>query len=506
MKVLVTGGSGVVGRGAVAALLERGHEVRLFCRHADQDAKQWAAGVEPRCGDVSNALEVDGAADGCDVVLHVVGIVDETPPDLTFERINVEGTRLVVREAERAGVGKLVYVSSLGAPIGKSPYHRSKRAAEEIVRGFDGMWIIVRPGNVYGPGDDEISALLTMVRTLPAVPVIGSGEQQFQPIWYEDLGHALALAVERHDLARRELDVAGPERTTMNDLIERLKRLTGRDPARVPVPETIASIGVRLAEMVGADLPINESQLTMLREGNVIWQSASNALTAVFRIDATTLDEGLTQLADGLPEQLPSDGVGALERKRFWVDIAGSRFSPEELFERLTTDFSRIVGDRLAMDVEPGTSARIVPGATITMSLPIRGHCQVRVEEVAERELTLATLEGHPISGAIRFLTEQRGDDVRFEIQLVDRAASLPDLVMMGAAGGAMQDATWVAVAEAMVVESGGVARGGVQRETVALDDAQARRIETWIKDLIVERRADASEDEPPMSARRANR
>jgi hypothetical protein len=65
----------------------------------------------------------------------------------------------------------------------------------------------------------------------------------------------------------------------------------------------------------------------------------------------------------------------------------------------------------------------------------------------------------------------------------------------MRTVGSSMQDATWVAVAEQMVVESGGIAADGVQRETVSLDDAQARRVETWLKELVLDRQASDFDD-----------
>jgi uncharacterized protein YbjT (DUF2867 family) len=114
--------------------------------------------------------------------------------------VNVEGTRRLAAEAKRAGVRRFVYVSSLGAERGASDYHRSKKAAEDAVRAVapEG-WLILRPGNVYGPGDEVISLLLKMVRALPVVPTIGRGDQPFQPVWHEDLGLALARAVEREN-------------------------------------------------------------------------------------------------------------------------------------------------------------------------------------------------------------------------------------------------------------------------------------------------------------------
>src|SRR5918998_890040 len=227
--------------------------------------------------------------------------------------------------AARAGVRKLVFVSSLGCQRGSSAYHQSKRAGEKIVRDFDGDWVIVRPGSVYGPGDDQISLLLKMVRTMPAIPVLGGGDDTFQPIWHEDLAEACARVVERDDLAREELDIAGPEVTSQNDLIERLSRITARNPVRVPLPDFLAKAGMRALGVVGIEVPFSDSQLAMLREGNVIADPRGNALTEVLGVTPTTLDRGLELLADAQEEQLPEEGVGPLTRKRFWADIERSR-------------------------------------------------------------------------------------------------------------------------------------------------------------------------------------
>ena len=133
MRVLVTGGTGVIGSSTVTALLRHGHTVQLLSRHAERDADAWSRDVTPIEGDITDLDALGRAAEGCDGVLHLVGIIDEAPPDTTFERVNVEGTRNVVREAERAAVRRFVYVSSLGCDRGSSPYHQSKREAEDIV-------------------------------------------------------------------------------------------------------------------------------------------------------------------------------------------------------------------------------------------------------------------------------------------------------------------------------------------------------------------------------------
>ena len=496
MRVLVTGGTGVVGTGAVTALLANGHQVRLLSRHAERDARQWPTGVEPWPGEVSDAASIGGAADGCDALLHLVAIVDESPPDATFQRVNVDGTRHIVAEAARAGVRRLVYVSSLGADRGESPYHRSKLAGEEIVRGYAGDWLVIRPGNVYGPGDEQVSLLLRMVRTLPVVPVFGGGDQPFAPIWHEDLAAALARAVDRADLVARTLEIAGPDVTTQSDLLDRLQRLTDRSPLRVPLPEFVASAGMKAMGLAGLDAPLGESQLTMIREGNVLRDDAVNALESVLGVAPTPLDRGLALLADAQAEQTPREGVGALKRKRYWADIQRSRLGPDQLMEYLRTHFGEMMPGFVGVAVEPGTPETLDLDETLTLSLPLRGHVQVRVAELEDRRLTLVTLEGHPLAGAVRFITSYEGEAVRFEISVYDRAANVVDMLLMRTLGDFMQNRTWESLAEAAIRASGGEAPAGVHHESDTLEGPDARSIEEWADALVARRKRAVNAEE----------
>jgi uncharacterized protein YbjT (DUF2867 family) len=489
MKVLVTGGTGVVGTAAVTELLKLGHTVRLVSRDADEDSRQWLEGVEPWPASIADQSALRGCAEECDLVLHIAGIVEEASPDLTFEAVNVEGTRTMVREAERCRVGRFVFVSSLGAEAGDSPYHRSKRRAEEIVRGFAGGWIIVRPGNVYGPGDEVVSRMLAMVRTFPVLPVLGTGDDKFQPIWAEDLALALGECVRRTDLHGRVLEIAGEEKISLNELADRLGEITGRNPARVPIPSFVASAGVTIASFLGAKLPVNESQLIMLSEGNVIATPGANALIGVLHIKPTPLESGLRKLADAQPEQTPDQGVGLLERRRYWVDIAGSPLAPEELFARFRMRFGELAPLSLNLRAEPGVPTTLSKGNTLTIALPVRGNVQVRVEQVTANTAVLVTLAGHPLCGAIRFLAEQRGNLVRFEVQVYDRPANLADWLVMRTVGDGAQATAWESLVAAMVDESGGAQVSPVQGESDYLDEAQAERVEAWVKELILERK-----------------
>jgi NADH dehydrogenase len=483
MKVLVTGGSGVVGHSAVTALIERGHTVRLLSRGASADVKAWPSGIEAWPGDIGSPPSIQGAADGCGAVLHLVGIIDEQPPETTFDRINVEGTRVMVGEAARAGCRRFVFVSSLGVDRGASPYHRSKAAAEAIVQSFEGEWVIVRPGAVYGPGDEHLSLMLRMVRSLPVIPAIGDGAQRMQPIWHEDLAAALAIAVDHPSIAGRVLEVGGREVITQRDLIDRMQALTGRHAPTIPVPEMVASLGLRALDAAGIGSPIAESQIDMLREENMIEAGKPNALIEDLGVTPTPLDEGLRRFLDEQPIQLPDEGVGALQQKTFAVDVRPSTYDAGRLFEYLQNHLLDLMPSLVDSDPERSNPSRLYEGATLTLALPLRGNLQVRVAEVMNGRITLMTLAGHPLAGAVRFVTAPVEGGVHFEVQVFDRPANLVDWMLMRPVGDRMQEATWVELAES-VARVAGAANPSVKRTSRDLDRDQARSVETWAKNL----------------------
>jgi uncharacterized protein YbjT (DUF2867 family) len=484
MKILVTGGTGVIGEGVIPELLSRGHDVRLLSRHAKEDAQQWHD-VQPFVGDVADASSVTGAADGCDVVLHIAGIAAEDPPKTTFERVNVGGTRNVIAEATRAGVKRFVFVSSLGADTGTSDYHRSKREAEQLVRQSALDWTIVRPGNVYGPGDEVISLVLKMVRTLPAVPVIDDGEQEFQPLWHEDLAKVLAAAAERVDLSGKVLEAAGPDVTSTNDLLRRFAEITDRSPMRIPVPAMFAQLASRLAP---ADLPVDENKLTMLGETNVV--RGENALE-MLGIEGTSLDRGLRMLADALPEMLPEEGFGALEHKKFSAEIRGSRHSAASLM----TLFRDRVNDFMPIEfvAEPGAPNRVDKGATLTGSLPLRGNFQVRVEVAEPTHVVFATIEGHPLAGIVEFTSADTATGVSFAIDVYARASNFFDWVAARTVGAPAQNANWRIVVQRVIDASGGTS-DGVHEEKEKLSEEDASAVEKRVRGIVQERKRDETE------------
>ena len=486
MKLLVTGATGVIGAAAVPALFGAGHTLRLLSRRIDAEAARFPPEIERFAADLSDPAQLTGAVDDCDTVVHIAGIEEERPPTATFDKINVEGTRALCSLAAAAPAPPFfVYVSSLAADRGQSDYHRSKREAETIVRGYRGPWLILRPGNIYGPGDETVSMLLKLSRNLPVVPLVDGGDQPFQPLWFEDFGASLAAAVARRDLAGRTLELAGTETTTTLDLLDRFGSLTGRNPPRLPVPSSVARIGTAIAESlggregnllrtVGLEPPLNTGKLQMLLEGSVIADPAGNALVSVFHLTPTSLHEGLERLTDLTPEQLPGEGLGATERSVYSAHIQGSRFTPERLLDEVCTHFPELLP--IEMTAEPGSATALAPGATLTGNLPGRGHFQVRVLERDADRVTLVTLAGHPLAGVLIFSAHASPAGIRFAIETVSQASNVFDWLALHTFGGTIQQQNWRAVVRRVVELSGGSAPDGVacQREHLSADDTDA--------------------------------
>jgi len=211
-----------------------------------------------------------------------------------------------------------------------------------------------------------------------------------------------------------------------------------------------------------------------------------SAMRDVFGVEPLPLDEGLRRLSRATPEQMPGDGRGRLVRRRWWVDIAGSPHTPESLLNLVRREFTTLMPRSL---VDVGTEAtsdeKLVMGALISLALPLRGHVQVRVEEVTPHSVACVTLRGHPLSGVVRLLCEPRGERIRFEVQTLDHPHDTFDRVLMLLFGVHMKRLTWHSLVRAVAERSGGEAPDGVQHDTESLDPYKGAHVQRWVRGLV---------------------
>lgn len=294
-RVFVTGATGFVGRAVIQALRAEGYVVRCLVRRGSEPHLRGLGGIERVEGDVLVRRGLPEDIAGCDAVVHLVGIIREVPAaGVTFEKVHVEGTRNVLEAAVSAGVRRYLHMSALGTrPEAVSRYHRTKWAAEEMVRTSPLHWTIFRPSVVYGRGDGLVSLLARMIRRLPVVPVIGTGTERLQPIPVEQVAEGFARALVTPASEKQIYEVAGPDRVTMVELLDLIGAALGRARVRkLHVPLAVVRPAARVLHRLPF-FPVTPDQLLMLEQDNV---GDGRPFFLTFGITPEPLRNGLTRM------------------------------------------------------------------------------------------------------------------------------------------------------------------------------------------------------------------
>jgi uncharacterized protein YbjT (DUF2867 family) len=291
MKVLVTGGTGFVGRHVVDALCQEGHEVHVLARQR----RPIPPGTTFHPGSVLDPDTLPGAVHGCDAVVHLVGIITENR-EQTFEKVHVEATRNMLHAAIHARVPRWLHMSALGTrPNAVARYHQTKWAAEELVRASPLAWTLFRPSLIYGPGDGFINMFHQMSRWSPVIPLPGCGRPRFQPIPVADVATCFARALGLPGTIGHTYDLVGPHPIRLGELVSLILKISRRSRVRLPVPLTFMKVPAKLGEWVypalaGKGPPLNSDQLIMLAEDNT---GDPEPMRTTFGVHPPPLEDGI---------------------------------------------------------------------------------------------------------------------------------------------------------------------------------------------------------------------
>jgi len=294
VKVLVTGATGFVGPRIVHALRTEGRDVRALVRRPDRGAHLASLGVELAVGDVTDAASVSAAAEGCTHVVHLVAILKGKPHD--FERVMTGGTRNVIAAAKNAGIERLVLMSALGTTSTTKdlvPYFGAKFAMEQDTVASGLEYTIFRPSFVFGRGG-ALATFMKQVRYSPVVTVIGSGRQQIQPIWIDDVAEHFARALDTPAAANKTFEIGGPDIVTWDELYRTIARVLGKRRALAHVPAGLARSGARATQWLpGA--PLSADQVAMIEAGDNIVTNTDAVHT--FQLPLVPLEDQIRRTA-----------------------------------------------------------------------------------------------------------------------------------------------------------------------------------------------------------------
>lgn len=264
MLILITGGSGFIGRHLAAGLEAAGHVVIAAHRSAAPGDRRRIHADFTRDFDAAAWVE---RLRGVDAVINAVGIIRERG-NQTFDAIHTRAPIALFDACAMAGVRRVVQISALGADDGQTRYFATKRAADTHLSRLPLEWMIVQPSLVYGTGGTS-AAMFNLMASLPLVPLPGRGHQLVQPIHVDDLVDAVFNAFERDDSWRQRIPLVGPHALSLRDFLAALRdAMQLGAPRFVGMPMPLMRLTARLGELTGRGL-LDRETLAMLEAGNI---------------------------------------------------------------------------------------------------------------------------------------------------------------------------------------------------------------------------------------------
>jgi nucleoside-diphosphate-sugar epimerase len=258
--IALTGATGFIGNHLLHALTRRGHRIRVLLRSP--------AALPPGCtnaviGDLNRPINMAAALAGVDTIIHSAGLAPTMTgsPDEDFRRLNTAATGNLAQAAQRAGVRRFIFLSSLRAqadvsardvltedlpPVPTDAYGRSKLAAEQELSRHDLDWVALRLALVFGPGVKGNVARLVDVARSPYWLPFGALRAKRSLLSLDNLVTAVETVMATPQLLRRPLIVADPEPLSIAQMITAMRAGLGRRRGLIPVPSTILHAGFRL--------------------------------------------------------------------------------------------------------------------------------------------------------------------------------------------------------------------------------------------------------------------
>ncbi len=242
--LLLTGATGAVGSRLLPQLLESGESVRCLVREPRKLGERRVS-VQIALGDLAELSDpylLRQALRGVDTVVHLAATIRDQPPR-RLEELNGLATVRLLQAAERFGVQRFVFFSALNATTTqRTRFFRAKALAEAAIESSPIDSTIFLPSIVYDHSDPWIT-LLRRFSFLPVVPVAGSGQARYQPIWAGDVASCVSAALAgSSDRARYEL--AGPQTFSYDEISNLVSRASGRPRPLLHIPLPLVRSGL----------------------------------------------------------------------------------------------------------------------------------------------------------------------------------------------------------------------------------------------------------------------
>jgi len=273
MRILVTGGTGFVGRYVVNLLLRENYEVHLAVRNRGKASSLFGERVEIHPIDLSNREAVGELMRRVkpDSLIHLIGILyEERRKGITFEKVHYLLPLHLYGAAAEAGVRKVVHMSALGThDDAPSRYHRTKRWAEKTLMESGIPFTIFRPSLILGPEQRLFADMDRITKIIPLVALPGDGSYRFQPVDVRDVAECFVRAVADEKTDGKIYELCGTETVSFRKLLRDIFSYWNRRVLMLPIPLKLMFYAGWVLERLLEPPPFSSDQILMMWKDNV---------------------------------------------------------------------------------------------------------------------------------------------------------------------------------------------------------------------------------------------
>ena len=263
MRILVTGGTGFLGKSVVRSLAKDGVDIVCVTRKKSLDNSP--GNIKYVTGSLEDKESVERYFEGVNVCIHLAAETQSVSKRLNYES-NVTATKNVVELCKKNRVKKIIFTSSVNAQMEHpGPYGKTKLIAENVVKESGLRYIILVPDLIYGKGDRGLTKTVGMIKGLPVIPIIGSGNSIIQPVYVEDAAAAVVSAA-KSGMHNKIYYIGGPEQITFNDYIGIIMEKLNLRKASIHIPYALFYSMVRLFSVMDK-FPVSIDQCNSIVKG-----------------------------------------------------------------------------------------------------------------------------------------------------------------------------------------------------------------------------------------------
>jgi len=287
--ILVTGGSGFIGKYTIVELIRCGFKVRAVGRTSIETK---LPNLEYVFVDLNEPLPKK-TFDNVGVIIHLAGIISGAGEKV--RAANIKFMKNLLASCDPKKIKRFIFVSSSKVGLVDDEYAQSKKQAEDLLKKSSLHWVIFRPGMVYGPGDQKnLGMVISFAKRFGIVPIIGNGNYRLQPVYVTDVVQALVATLETNKFNRQIILLASTRPYRFNEIVSTVFGVIGKKGKTVHIPLSIILLLTKFLRYFGfiTTEQVRSSTCDTLVSHSSIWWKK-------LKISPTPLELGLKKTIKG---------------------------------------------------------------------------------------------------------------------------------------------------------------------------------------------------------------